>query len=412
MGIRFGLLGPLTLTDGSGPRALAGTKTRLLLAALLLRCNQAVSVEQLEAVLWCGSPPRTARSSLHNHAARLRRGLGPQGGARLRAVPPGYLIEVNEGELDAEDFAGHLRRARGARSAHDLLARFLTDLGTDARHLPEHTDDRAALYRAVLAERRILIVLDDARDTEQVLPLLPGSGGSAAIVTSRRTLAALPGPARIALGPLTGPEQRQLLAAVCGADRIAADRRSAERILDACAGLPLAVRIAAARLAARPGEPPDTLARRPSPAGGRLDVLALDHLAVRETFLTSYHALLADPAPLCRDAARAFRLLGLRPQGPLGPQAVRVLLGEGPDRAADLLDLLVERHLLERPGPDAYRFHPLVGEFAAELAASEQPAAERTRALSRLRASARPPGGRRVDDPRPRLPDRGDAALR
>ncbi|MFJ1709657.1 BTAD domain-containing putative transcriptional regulator [Kitasatospora sp. NPDC088346] len=630
MGIRFGLLGPLALTDASGPRTLTGTKSRLLLAALLLHANRAVPVEQLQTVLWHGHPPRTARSSLHNHAARLRRDLGPEGGARLRAVPSGYLIEVNPGELDSEAFTGHLGRARTARrrqdwpavrdevsaalalwrgrpladlpdlpdrpevatlveqhlqalewhydaqlqegrhdglgaelaaltaehplreefhrqlmlvlhragrtaealavhgrlrrtlveelgvepgaavrdthqrilapappvtppappplgrrllidqlpagvadftgraaelgalrvglgadrsadrsadgtagrttprvvvvcgmggigkttlalraahglearypdgrlhadlrgaaperarSAHDLLARLLTDLGTDARHVPDHTDDRAALYRAVLAERRILVVLDDARDTGQVLPLLPGSGGSAAIVTSRRTLAALPGAARVSLGPMTGPEQHRLLTAVCGADRIAADRPSAERILTACAGLPLAVRIAATRLAARPGEPPATLARRLAPAGGRLDVLALDHLAVRETFRTSYRALLTSPDPLARDAARAFRLLGLRPDGPLGPPAVHALLGEGQDRAADLLDVLVERHLLERPGPDAYRLHPLLGAFAAELAAAEEPAAARARAGSRLRASARPPGG-------------------
>ncbi|MBG6136409.1 AfsR/SARP family transcriptional regulator [Longispora fulva] len=270
------------------------------------------------------------------------------------------------------------------RSAHDLLARFLTDLGVPGPAVPEHVDDRAALYRATVADRRILVVLDNARDAAQVIPLIPGSGATAVIVTSRRRLASLEGASHISLGPLSDSEQRDLLTSMCGAERVTADPDSATRILTACGGLPLAVRIAGAQLASRRTRPLSTLAARLSEAGGRLTTLAIDHLAVHDAFSASYDALSDSPRPLDRAAARAFLILGLWPAHALTPEAAAALLGESTDHACDLLDVLVDAHVLEATDSGAYRFHDLLGEFAAEQAAKEVPVGVREEAVLRL----------------------------
>ncbi|MER5277881.1 BTAD domain-containing putative transcriptional regulator [Streptomyces sp. NPDC002809] len=271
-----------------------------------------------------------------------------------------------------------------ARSAGDLLARFLSDLGAVHGPLPEETEDRAAMFRAALAERRVLLVLDNARDARQVAPLLPGSGASAAIVTSRQTLAPLPGADLLPLKPLGPAEQRDLLAELCGASRLRHEPAAAADILTACGGLPLALRIAGARLAARPSWPLTALAERLRGPSGRLRTLSVGGAAVRTTLGMSYVALRDSELPIERAAARAFRLLGLWPCHVLSLECAAALLGLAVDDAEDAIEVLVDAHLLESPQPGRYTFHDLLGEYAQECVAAEETPLDRHGARSRL----------------------------
>ncbi|MFD0277810.1 BTAD domain-containing putative transcriptional regulator [Kitasatospora sp. NPDC127111] len=271
------------------------------------------------------------------------------------------------------------------RTAHDVLAGLLTLLLPDrqGRPLPDDTGDRAALLRGALAGRRVLLVLDNARDAAQVLPLLPGQGNCAAIVTSRNTLAAVPGALQVRLEPLDVDEQRSLLAASCGQERVGADPDGALRVLAACAGLPLALRIAAARLAARPSWSLSVLAQQME-GSRRLGSLTVGHLGVRASLTPSYLALRDSPQPVERETARVFRLLGLWPGVAFGVQSASAVANLPTAETEDILELLVDFQLLQSPEPLRYRFHDLVAEFAAERAQDEEPADSRDAARTRL----------------------------
>ncbi|MQS15931.1 tetratricopeptide repeat protein [Streptomyces kaniharaensis] len=272
------------------------------------------------------------------------------------------------------------------REAHEVLARLLADLGAEQQGcLPaEHTDDRAAQLRAALATRRVLLLLDNARDSDHLLPLLPGDGRSAVLATSRSTLTDLPGAVQLRLDPLDVEEQRRLLSTVCGADRVCADPDGALRVLAACGGLPLALRIVAARLAARPAWSLDTLTQHLSDDGRRLRSLAAGRLSVRDTFASSYLALRDSGDPTEREAARLFRLLGLWPGQVFGVEQASALAQRPMVDTADLLELLVDFHLLQSPEPWRYRFHDLLSEYAAERAEQEETPEDRDAAQVRL----------------------------
>ncbi|MGW2255786.1 AfsR/SARP family transcriptional regulator [Kitasatospora sp. NPDC001660] len=288
------------------------------------------------------------------------------------------------------------------RTVHELLAALLADLrpstpDTTAQPLPEDADDRAALLRTVLAERRILLVLDNARDSAQVLPLLPGTGACAVIVTSRTTLTDLPTTHHLPLGPMDVEDQRALLAAVCGCERVDQDLDGALRVLAACAGLPLALRIAGARLAARPAWPLATLAdaldnARVDTRGntaeigapGRLTALATGQLDVRATFASSYLALRDSHRHSERESARAFRLLGLCPGQEITVPSTAALLDRTPAQTRDLLERLVDAHLLQTPAPLRYRLHDLLAEYAAECVRADETAHAREQARLRM----------------------------
>jgi DNA-binding SARP family transcriptional activator/tetratricopeptide (TPR) repeat protein len=332
---------------------------------------------------------RTLRKEPDGHAPRVVvvSGMGGVGKTAL-AVRAAHLVceEFPGGQLYA-DLRGF--GAGGARRPADLIARFLSDLGVDGRLIPDDPDDRAVLWRDTLHGRRLLLMLDNAADAAQVAPLLPGGGGTAVLVTSRRTLADLPGAVRLPLEPLPEAEQRALLARVCGEDRVAAEPAAAAGVLAACGGLPLALRIAGARLAARPTWTVGALAERLEARGGRLHALAAGGLALRDTFAMSYLAMRDSPAACERAVAAAFRGLGLWPGQPLGPAAAAALLGPdagpgGPAGAEDLLEALVDAHLLETPRPGRYAFHDLVGEYAADRAADEVAPEQAAAALRRL----------------------------
>ncbi|MFJ3088452.1 BTAD domain-containing putative transcriptional regulator [Streptomyces sp. NPDC086838] len=272
----------------------------------------------------------------------------------------------------------------GPRTAHDLLARFLGDLGARPAALPDDTDDRAALFRSAVAGRRVLLVLDNARDAAQVVPLLPPHGPSAVLVTSRHLLAELPGVELMPLQPLRPDEQLALLSRLCGAARIEREPAALAGILAACGGLPLALRIVGGRLASRPSWPLELLAERLAPRPGRLRALAMGAVAVQDTFDMSYRVIRDSGNASEQAAARAFRLLGVWKPHAFGVGSAAALLGVAEGEAAAALEVLVDANLVHSPAPGRYALHDLLGEYAAERVAEEEPARERDEAVVRM----------------------------
>ena len=258
----------------------------------------------------------------------------------------------------------------------EVLARLLRDLGVLPAQVPVAPEERAALYRTRLAGRRVLIVLDDAMGAAQVRPLLPGSGSCAVIVTSRHRLADLAGSRLVDLDVLDDEEAHHLLTAIIGQERADAEPGPVREVLAACAGLPLAIRIAGARLASRRGWAVSTLARRLADQRRRVDELTAGDMAVRACFDVSFEFLQKSATADGVDPAHAFRLLGVW-QGPgISLAAAAALVGQPEDPVADALEILVDAHLLESPAPDWYGFHDLLRVYAAERAqAQEQPEA-------------------------------------
>jgi DNA-binding SARP family transcriptional activator len=269
-------------------------------------------------------------------------------------------------------------------STAEVLARFLRDLGVQGSQLPVGEEERAALYRTRLNGQRMLVVLDNARDAAQVRPLLPGSGTSAVVVTSRNRLPDLVGGGLVHLDVLDDHEALTLFSRIVGAARTAAEPDAAAELLLACAGLPLAIRISAARLASRSAWTIRSLADRLCDEHRRLDELKVGDLAVRASFEVSFASLPAAATPGGIDPARVFRMLGLW-QGPsIGLSAAAALLGEDEAKVADALEFLVDAHLLESTAPDCYQFHDLLRVYAAERALAEEPPGVRHEATQRI----------------------------
>src|SRR6266516_3176651 len=266
----------------------------------------------------------------------------------------------------------------------DVLARFLRDLGVDGRDIPVDEDERAARYRTTLARRRMLVVLDNARDAAQVRPLLPGSASSAVLVTTRSRMPDLASTKLVDLNVLDDDEALKLFVKVVGEERAAAEPEATAELLDACAGLPLAIRICAARLVTRSGWTIRAMAGRLTDQHRRLDEMRAGDLAVRASFEVSFTSLPPSTDKQGIDPALAFRLLGLW-QGPsISAAAAAALFGVPEYSAEDALEVLVDTHLLESVATDRYRFHDLLRVYAAERAEADLPAAERDAALTRL----------------------------
>jgi DNA-binding SARP family transcriptional activator/Tfp pilus assembly protein PilF len=265
----------------------------------------------------------------------------------------------------------------------DVLARFLRDLGTDSARIPADAEERAAFYRSLLTDRKVLIVLDDARDAAHVRPLLPGSASCAVLVTTRSRMPDLAGSRFIDLDILEHDEAWNMFAGIIGDSRAKAEAEATDEVLTACAGLPLAIRIAAARLAARSNWTVRTIATRLSDERRRLDWLKTGDLAVRACFEVSFTSL---PTPDADgvDPAHAFRLLGLWQGSSLGLPAAAALLGQPEALVADAVEELVDVQLLQSPAPDRYRFHDLLRAYAAGRAATEETASARDDALRRV----------------------------
>ena len=266
----------------------------------------------------------------------------------------------------------------------DVLARFLRDLGVDGRDIPVDEDERAARYRTTLARRRMLVVLDNARDAAQVRPLLPGTASSAVLVTTRSRMPDLASTKLVDLNVLDDDEALKLFVKVVGEERPAAEPEATAELLDACAGLPLAIRICAARLATRSGWTVQAMADRLRDVHRRLDEMRAGDLAVRASFQVSFASLPASTDARGIDPARAFCLLGLWRGPGISAAAAAALFGVPQYSAEDALEVLVDTHLLESTAPDRYRFHDLLRVYAAERAEADLSAAERDAAVTRL----------------------------
>lgn len=256
-----------------------------------------------------------------------------------------------------------------------VLGDFLYALGST--ETPDTLEQRAALYRSLLADRRMLILLDNAKDARQLSPLIPGVSGSAVLITSRSRLADLPGAHLVDVEELTPEEALALFSAIVGEQRVATEREAALAVVTACGFLPLAVRIAAARLASRPRWSVSDLARRLADQRRRLHELQLGNLAVETTIGLGYGQL--QPRE-----ARAFRLLSLVDSPDLPLEAVAALLGTDEDEAESLAEALVEANMLECFTPSRYRYHDLLRLFAQRQNEKLKDTREQQQALLRL----------------------------
>ncbi|MFF2522085.1 AfsR/SARP family transcriptional regulator [Streptomyces liangshanensis] len=304
---------------------------------------------------------------------------GPAGvGKSAFAVRTGHLLasHFSDGQLHA-DLGGF-----GDKPAEPftVLGTFLRALGVPGGTVPTELTGRVHLYRTLLAEQRVLVVLDNAADAQQVSDLLPSGARCATVITSRTTMAELGG-CRIPLGVLDPSTGLDLLREMLGRDRTDAESGAARSIVTTCGGLPLAVWIAGARLASRPHWPLAKVARALADERRRLDELAVGHIAVRSSLELTYQQM----APATR---HALRMIALLPGPDFAPWATAALLDADLSEAEAVLDDLVEMHVVEIVSASAagtrYQLHDLVRMFGKELVEKDVPERDRATAHTRL----------------------------
>jgi DNA-binding SARP family transcriptional activator len=263
----------------------------------------------------------------------------------------------------------------------DAVRGFLTALGVPPARIPSDPDWQAALYRSLLADRRMLIVLDNAQDAEQVRPLLPGSPGCLVLVTSRNRLIGLAARERahlITLGVLTTGESHALLTWQLGAQRAAAEPAAVSELTALCGCLPLALRDAAARAVARPDLPLFRLVTEMRETRRRLDALETGEPVTSVRMVFSWSR-----ARLGGSASRMFRLLGIHPGPDITVPAAASLAGLPPEQAYLALAELCDEHLLTEHAPGRYTFHDLLRMYAAEEASIRENEVDRRGAVHR-----------------------------
>ena len=292
---------------------------------------------------------------------------------RVAARFPGGQLYV---DLRGFDPAG------AALDPGQALRGFFEAFAVPPERIPAGLDDQVALYRSLLAGQQALVVLDNARDARQVRPLLPGSPGCLAIVTSRNHLTGLiagHGAHPLGLDLLTPEGARELMARRVGAGRAGREPGAVDEIIAGCARLPLALTIAAARAAISPGFPLAVFAADLREAGHALDPFGGDDVAtdIRAVFSWSYRSL--NP-----DTARMFRLLSMHPGPDMTVCGAASVAGIAPDRARALLAELTRGHLLSEHGPGRYAFHDLLRAYASEQARDRDDDGARRAAVSRL----------------------------
>ncbi|RMI41829.1 hypothetical protein EBO15_21845 [Actinomadura harenae] len=269
-------------------------------------------------------------------------------------------------------------------TADQALEQFLLALGVPAMAIPGEVEAKSALYRSILADRQMLIILDNAGTVGQVRPLIPGTSRSLAIVTSRSRLSGLvvrDGAHRTTLDTLTEAQAVELLTATTSDYRTGDDPADIAELARLCAYLPLALRIAAERAASHPAMPLSELIVDLRDESALWDALSTgdedEADAVRTVFAWSYRALPSS-------AARLFCLLGMHPGGDISRAAAAVLAGHEADRVRNSLDVLVGACLLEHKGADRYQFHDLLRAYAVDRARYEIGQAEQLAAIERI----------------------------
>jgi DNA-binding SARP family transcriptional activator/tetratricopeptide (TPR) repeat protein len=305
-----------------------------------------------------------------------------QGGVGKTAFAVEWTRSVRERFPDGQiflDLRGHSRQT--ALGPADALGHTLRALGVPADRIPADLAEQVSAYRSLVHDKRILLVLDNAADGDQVLPLVPTGDASLLVVTSRHDLAVLLVHHEVCLTDLdllTGGEATALLERVLGADRVRQEKDAVARVAELCGRLPLALRLAAAKLAGRPRRPVADLVEELA-GQDRLAALSVDGDArgLRAVFASAYGAL---APPL----ARLFRLLGLQPGISVTASLAAAAAGEPVEAAAAGLRQLAAAHLVEDLGAGRYRCHDPIRLYAADRAAAEEPAPDRAAALTRI----------------------------
>lgn len=320
-------------------------------------------------------------SGQDRRAAPLVLITGPGGAGKTSlAVHAAHDVagQFPDGQLFADLHAGTGHPISSMR----ILERFLRALGVAGPQVPEDLDERAEMYRDLLADRRVLVVLDDAAGESQVLPLLPGTPAAAVLITSRQRLGGLPGASHLEVGILDVESSLDLLGRIAGRDRVRAQSGAAAAVAGQCGHLPLALRIAGARLAERPHWDIQRLADRLADETRRLDELRHGDLAVRASITLTCNAA-------SEHARKLLRRLALAEAPVFASWVAAALLDQPPDAAEEVLDELVSARLVETVGTDSgmhsqYRLHDLVRVHARERLSADESSAEQQAALERM----------------------------
>jgi tetratricopeptide (TPR) repeat protein/transcriptional regulator with XRE-family HTH domain len=365
--------------------------------------GRAAELERLAGLLAAAGPGAARIAAIDGTAGVGKTTLALHWAHRVRRRYPDGQLHVNLRGFDP----------RGPVDPGEVLHGFLQALGVAPESIPDGLDAKAALYRSVLADRRVLVVLDNAGSAEDVRPLLPGAPSCLVVVTSRDRLDSLvvrEGAHRVTLDVLPPGEARHLLERWLGEERVAGERAAAGELAALCARLPLALSIVAARATRRPEASLAELAARLRDLPDRLDALGAGgagaaDLDLGAVFEASYALL---PAP----AARLFRLLGAHAGPDIDAHACAALLGASrPPRAE--LDALTAAHMLEEQADGRYCAHDLLRAFALRLAAREDGAGRRAalrRAADHYLAAAIRAAGRLEPCRAGELPDAGSAS--
>jgi DNA-binding SARP family transcriptional activator len=331
------------------------------------------------------------------HIAEIKRLVHDQAPAKARYAVPVIAISGRGGvgkstlalraahELSAEFPDGHLYADLGGPAGDDrtsmLLARFLRALGVGGSMIPDDTDERAEMYRSRLASKRLLLVFDDVHSERQVTALLPGSPSCAVIVTSRIRLSGLPGARWVDLEVFDSQTSTDLLASIAGAQRLAAEPEATRDLVRYCGGLPLALRIAGARLVSRPHWRVAELARRLKDERRRLDELSHHGLEVRTSIGLTYRSL-------PDRTQRLFRLFASLQAPDFPAWTAAALLDTDLAGAEDLIEQLIDAQMLDAvQGPTGdirYRFHDLIRVYAQEQLTAAETGEQLQAALARL----------------------------
>ncbi|WP_030260252.1 AfsR/SARP family transcriptional regulator [Streptomyces violens] len=342
-------------------------------------------------------PPPAPFLGRDEQVAALYEALAPHGGRAAIAVLSGMAgvgksalaVHVAHGLREQYPDGQLFLNLHGANpgvapmSALQALEVLLRDLGVPSGRVPDEVHAASALLRSTLAGARTLLVLDDAAGAAQVRPLLPAGPGCAVLVTSRSPLAALDGALHLPLARLAERDSVDLISRVSGHGRVPAGSPAARRLAELCGQLPLALRVVAARLAARRALTVEALVELLDGQDGRLDHLEYDDLSVRRSLAVAYDALVASERPADRDAALALRRMGALDLPEYETALTARLMDADARRTCAALDRLVDVALLEEVAFGRYAPHDLVRDFARELAAQHEDAAEREAAERR-----------------------------